>query len=160
MWEHRNGEVHGHTKAQERTKRLEALRSECLNMCSNRPVVAAEDRHLLSTNLSMKNGMYLHHWKRAVKTAIAKEKIRRKNQARMNIEEYFARTRLRMSARGNTGRQRSMTEFLVGNARAPTTLDRHNDYSGGGRLRGIQILAQCEIAKNGSKQTSDAEERP
>ena len=67
LWEHRNGEVHGHTKAQEQTKRLEALRSECQKICSNRPTVAAADQHLLSVNLSTKNGMYLHHWKQAAK---------------------------------------------------------------------------------------------
>ena len=157
VWEHRNGVVHGHTVAQQQFKKLEALRQECVIIISNEPVVAPDDQHLLGVDLSEKNGLYLHHWKRAVKAAVRREKMRSEKQTRSDIAEYFQRIRRRIRAQGNTGRQRSIRDFLVADAQEPSTHDRQYENTSDS-LRRIRILAQREIASNSTRRQDDAEE--
>ena len=93
IWDNRNAQVHGQNISD--IERLEKLCSKCVILQNEQPAVGAADQHLLEIDLTDKKGMFLHHWKRALKVTVNRECACHKRQIREEMTAHLAQIRRR-----------------------------------------------------------------
>ena len=148
MWGYRNRTVHGDTVEEMRLKQVESLRHECISLAARNGTVGAEDRHLLAARLDNRSGMYLFHWRRLMRNAMKKERVRQRGRVRAQAEELFRQVRTR-HGRHESRRQGRLDEFFE----VRTGLDRASRISAPLQdqwmgLRNISIPAQRDLVRD------------
>lgn len=148
VWGYRNRTVHGDTVEEMRLKQVESLRHECISLAARNGTVGAEDRHLLAARLDNRSGMYLFHWRRLMRNAMKKERVRQRGRVRAQAEELFREVRTR-HGRHESRRQGRLDEFFE----VRTGLDRASRISAPLQdqwmgLRNISIPAQRDLVRD------------
>ena len=90
IWEHQNNIVHRKTEVETKQRKLVALRKQVKDILRSPPPLRTRDHHLLELgNVDRRQGIYLHHWIRAVRAAADQERIQRQQEERNKILEYM-----------------------------------------------------------------------